>query len=555
MRSSTATPIKATVATLAAAEKKSDLLLFIVIFVMVFFATPLLVLGGAAIGFQYLLGILAALAAAVLVVKWPITGLYVLTGCVALVEEEPLATHIFTDQLYIYYWPPRFTGLPERPIGFFLLFVLLVYIVHRLIHRQRILMGGPLLLPFLLFLLAVAIGVVHGLASGGKAQIIVLEVRPLWYLFIAYLIAYNFITQKRHVRAIIWMLIVAAGVKGAQGTYIFLILFHGSTTGHNEIMAHEESFFFVAMLLLLVLFVLHHPYRPQVIALLLILPVVVIALAGNQRRADYVALLVGIIVSWALIFLVKPQARKRLAIGMVICAVIGTAYALAFSHAGGSFAGPARAVMSVFVPSAADPRDAASNAYRVIENSDLIFTMKQSPVIGWGFGKPFLQPTLLPNIVTIDPYYNYVPHNTIYWIWMRLGAVGYFLLWYLLGVAIVRGCMIVRRLRDPYLQLIAIFVVAATVMEVIVAEADYQLFFYRNVFYLGLLLGLLMKLPTLDVDEEKEQGTDETAHDFRPAATPPMGCQRAQLSSPEGAGAGTYRLVADIRRQRGDGSV
>ena len=527
MRSSTATPIKATVATLAAAEKKSDLLLFIVIFVTVFFATPLLVLGGAAIGFQYLLGILAALAAAVLVVKWPIIGLYVLTGCVALVEEEPLATHIFTDQLYIYYWPTRFTGLPERPIGFFLLFALLVYIVHRLIHRQRMLVGGPLFLPFLLFLLAVVMGIAHGLASGGVAKTIVLEVRPLWYLFIAYLIAYNFITQKRHVRAIIWMLIVSAGVKGAQGTYIYLVLLHGSTTGHNEIMAHEESFFFVAMLLLLVLFVLHHPYRPQVVALLLITPVVVLAMVANQRRADYVALLAGIIVSWALIFMVKPQARKWLAIGMVICAVIGTAYVLAFSHSTGSLGGPARAVISVFIPADADPRDAASNAYRVIENSDLIFTMKQSPIIGWGFGKPFLQPTPLPNIVTLDPYYNYVPHNTIYWIWMRLGAVGYFLLWYLLGGAIVRGCGVVRRLRDPYLQLIAIFVVAVTVMEIIVAYADYQLFFFRNVLYLGLLLGLLMKLPALDVAEEKEPVFDETADIVYSIAPAKVGSQRA----------------------------
>lgn len=527
MQSTIPRDLKTTVADLAVAEKKRDWLLFLVIFVTVFCATPLLTLGGAIIGFQYLLGILAALAAAVLVVKWPITGLYILTGCIVLVEEEPLSTHIFTDQLYIYYWPVQFTGLPERPIGFFLLFALLVYICHRLIHRQRVLWGGPLFLPFLLFLLAVAMGVAHGLASGGTFQIIVLEVRSLWYFFIAYLISYNFIVQKHHVRAIIWMLIVGAGIKGVQGTYIYLVFLQGSTIGHNEIMAHEESFFFVAMMLLLSLFVLYHRYRPQVIALLLIMPFVVIATAANQRRADYVALLAGVSVAWILILMVKPQMRKRMLIGVAISAIIGTAYVLAFSHSTGSLAGPARAVISVFIPADADPRDAASNQYRVIENDDLIFTMKQSPLIGWGFGKPFLQPTPLPNIQTIDPYYNYIPHNTIYWIWMRLGAIGYFLLWYLLGASIIRGCIIVRRLRDPYLQLIAIFVVAVTVMEIIVAYADYQLFFFRNVLYLGLLLGLLMKLPELDKAEEKEPLIDETTDSVYPAAPAKVGSQRA----------------------------
>jgi hypothetical protein len=44
-------------------------------------------------------------------------------------------------------------------------------------------------------------------------------------------------------------------------------------------------------------------------------------------------------------------------------------------------------------------------------------------------------------------------------------------------------------------------VICMTCMEIIVAFADYQLFFYRNVIYIGLLAGILMKLPELDEDE------------------------------------------------------
>jgi hypothetical protein len=40
----------------------------------------------------------------------------------------------------------------------------------------------------------------------------------------------------------------------------------------------------------------------------------------------------------------------------------------------------------------------------------------------------------------------------------------------------------------------------------VVAFADYQLFFYRNVIYIGLLAGLLMKLPEVEKNDEAETG-------------------------------------------------
>ena len=106
--------------------------------------------------------------------------------------------------------------------------------------------------------------------------------------------------------------------------------------------------------------------------------------------------------------------------------------------------------------------------------------------MGLGFGKPFLQPVPLPNILSLDPVYLYIPHNTIYWVCMRLGPIGYLALWYLFGSIIVRGCIYVRQLKDKYLQLVAIYVVAMVVMEIMVAYADYQLSFYRNVIYIGM---------------------------------------------------------------------
>ncbi len=505
-QSLTIATLESTASKLVSARTRHDTFLFIVLFLMLVSLTPVLMFWGVTAGFSVVIGVIAALVLTVAIIRWPVLGLYLVAGSAFLIEQEALPTPIITDHLYVFYWPPQLEGFIERPIGLLILASLFIWLIYRFVQRQPLLRGGALLWPFLFYMLCVVGGALYGLASGGSLKIVVVEFRPFWYTFLCYILAYNFVTRKSHVRSFFWLAIVSAGIKALQGLYIYLIVYHGNLDGQDTIMSHEESFFFAALLLLIVIFCLHYRYRPQLIAALCIAPAVIVALVANQRRTDYVALIVGIGIAWLLVFLIKPKARTKLLLLMIVCATLGTAYVLAFAHSSGSLASPARAIVAVFNPSADDTRDASSNLYRVAEDDDLKATVKQYP-LGLGLGKAFIQPqsleNLFPQILADDPYYNYVPHNTIYWIWADLGPIGYFAFWLLIGSVIIRGCVIARQLKDPYLQVVAIYVVAVTVMEVVVAFADYQLFFYRNVIDLGLLCGLLVKLPLLD-QEQKE---------------------------------------------------
>jgi hypothetical protein len=496
-----------TVSGLQAGRRKREMWLFIVLFITLLGFVPLFVLEGTNTSFGLPLAIVGIVVLALVIVRWPIIGLYTVAASALLLEQQPLSTPIFTDHLYVFFWPPQLAGFFERPIGLLILLTFFIWLFPRLLRREQLLRGGGLWVPFSLYMLCVVGGAVYGLATGGDLKVIVVEFRPFWYMFTSYIMAYNFVTRKGHIRTLFWLIIVSAGVKALQGLYVYLIVYHGDLTGQDTIMSHEESFFFAALLLLVVISSLHYRYRPQFIAALCIAPAVLVAMVANQRRTDYIALLVGCGVAWVLVFQIRSKARAKLLVVMVICLGLGTAYVLAFQKDQGSFGEPARAVISVFNPSATDARDANSNLYRLIENNDLKYTAKQVPV-GLGFGKQFLQPVALtsifPDVLQSDPYYNYVPHNTIYWIWVDLGPVGYFSLWFLFGSIIILGSIIARKLRDPYLQVVAIYVVAIVVMEVIVAFADYQLFFYRNVIYMGILCGILAKLPKLDQQDQKE---------------------------------------------------
>src|SRR5256714_11791158 len=160
------------ISTLLADERRSNMLMLIVISVVVFSLAPLLVLGGASLGSSVVLGLIIIPAVATLIIRWPVVGFYVVSACTVLVEQSPLSTPIGTDRLNIFFWPPALEGLIERPIGFLILFILLVFVCHYVATRRRSLRGGELLKPYLLFLLCVAGGVVHGLSSGGNFKII-----------------------------------------------------------------------------------------------------------------------------------------------------------------------------------------------------------------------------------------------------------------------------------------------------------------------------------------------------------------------------------------------
>src|SRR5215469_11860288 len=111
---------------------------FFLLFIATLVLTPLLVLAGSSVGFAQLLAAMAAVVALALVPWRPIIGLYLITICAVVIEEEPLiGTPIGTDHLYIFYWPVQFQGLPERPIGFYILGVLAILVISRLLFRRR----------------------------------------------------------------------------------------------------------------------------------------------------------------------------------------------------------------------------------------------------------------------------------------------------------------------------------------------------------------------------------------------------------------------------------
>ena len=81
---------------------------------------------------------------------------------------------------------------------------------------------------------------------------------------------------------------------------------------------------------------------------------------------------------------------------------------------------------------------------------------------------------------------------------MRMGSIGFFLFWLMIGSALMQVIGLSQRLRDPYLKGVAVFILILIIQELIFGYLDLQWTNYRNLIALGILFALLGKLNTWD---------------------------------------------------------
>ena len=98
---------------------------------------------------------------------------------------------------------------------------------------------------------------------------------------------------------------------------------------------------------------------------------------------------------------------------------------------------------------------------------------------------------------------QYIPHNQVLWLAVKLGAIGYFLFFIFVDAFLFKGAMIFSRIRDPYLKSVCAVCIIAIINQLVVSYFDMQLTWYRNMIYLGLLMGLLPTLEFLDAQSQE----------------------------------------------------
>jgi O-antigen ligase len=149
---------------------------------------------------------------------------------------------------------------------------------------------------------------------------------------------------------------------------------------------------------------------------------------------------------------------------------------------------PARAVRSLSSP---DPRDAASNFTRELEKGNIRATIAANPLLGVGFGREYLIVSYVPGLEGF-PLWRFEPHNTVMWLWLKLGAIGFVLFWLLIGTAITRAAQLAKTVREA--QTFAVLTLTGIISVLVFSYVDLGMTAGRLTSFLGILIGVLAAL-------------------------------------------------------------
>lgn len=323
-----------------------------------------------------------------------------------------------------------FAGVPgmSLPVFFFACLGLL-YKARRVAKKGGYLPPRVTVIVPLAFLGAVFALEAWGLARGGQLtpsffQILHLMTMPIVTLMFLYAVRGpedvpalgSVVVTIAVIRAVLLILVYAVWAREFRDREGFFV-----TT-------HSDTVLFVTGIIGLLTYAIEHRKMKTIAKCAGLSLVILAAIALNNRRLAFVSMGAFPIVMYVAM---KPGKLKTRLTGLaVVGAVAMVAYLVIGAQIGGDspIFKPARLMTSVLTQT-----DTSSES-RDVENYNLIYTLRQSPVVGMGFGHGYLEQYHLFDIADLFALYLFIPHNGVLWIWAVGGVVGFTALWFVYPV-------------------------------------------------------------------------------------------------------------------------
>lgn len=388
----------------------------------------------------------------------------------------------------LYSLPPRLEGL--LPFTVSPLEALIAITAVSLAFRPS---EGRADLPALVRLVPVLIllGLAYGLASGGDQRWAYHEARGLIFGSIAFVAALRF--GPRHLAALPRVLLAASTVLAVVtiARYWRYVREGSAPVAPEHVFAHESAVFFgIAFVVATALLMSVRGTSARALLVGHNALVMVAIMASGRRSAILMLLVAALLLMW----LVFPKRPTLVAFTALPALIIGGAYLVSYWNVpDGALAQPARAVRSQFDPS---PRDRSSNEYREDEIVNLTETIKGSPLLGIGFGRPFEQVRELPDLTSFWPLQLYTSHQSILWLWLKMGIVGISTLLAIWIVAVKRCLVAFRAIPSAAdLPVLPLVLAAALLMYLAFARVDVAFASTRTTAPLAVILMMAFSLP------------------------------------------------------------
>jgi hypothetical protein len=253
---------------------------------------------------------------------------------------------------------------------------------------------------------------------------------------------------------------------------------------------HSDTVLFVTALLVLLAHALEQRTSRVIQRSLLLAVPILFGIVLNNRRLAFVSLAAAPLVIYLAL---RPSRRKRRVTWTLAVAVpLMMGYVLIGSEIPGSSAlfKPAKLVVSVM-----DQKDNSSIS-RDIENENLIYTLRQSPVVTTGFGHEYQYSPNNPPVDLGELFKNFrlIAHNGVLWIWSLAGVVGFTLLWMIYPLASTLALRGYRAAQSPLERSSALAALGAVVVCVIQIWGDQGFNSYMTLVTFGVSFAIATRL-------------------------------------------------------------
>jgi hypothetical protein len=240
--------------------------------------------------------------------------------------------------------------------------------------------------------------------------------------------------------------------------YLFTIAWPANTSP-TFITTHNDSLVFVMITIALVATWAHAPSWPRLVSLALAGGWVLVGMLLNGRRLAFVGLFVALLLLY--VQLGGPVKRAITRAGLYATPIMLLYLLIGRNRQQGFFK------LAGLIGSVTRQSD-ASSAMRDIENTNLIHTLRQSRLLGTGWGHEYIELVKAYDISELFAQYRYVPHNGVLWLWSVGGVPGLTLLWMPLAIGVFlarRSYVFARTAEERTAALIALAVMASYVIQ------------------------------------------------------------------------------------------
>lgn len=324
------------------------------------------------------------------------------------------------------------TGI--RPLAFTAVDALALFLFVVLLHRRmtgaseggRIPTAAPLVSCGVATLASTLGLFALGIVRGGDFRNSLWQVHVLLFIPILFLLFQAALRGAEDAKVLARVLIAAALFRAAL---VLLIAMGSDMPIENAATSHSDSVLFALTCGLLIARWFDAPSRRTFRLCAAVLPIVFAAMVKNNRRLVWVELAAVLLI----IYLMSAWSPLKRAIARTL--VVLAPVLLIYTAVGWSSSAPVFAPVKM-VSSMISSKPDASTVMRDIENYNLLKTLRSAPMLGLGWGHPYLELIRAIDISNIFPQYRFLPHNGLLGLWAFNGAVGFFLL-FLLPVAAV----------------------------------------------------------------------------------------------------------------------